>query len=415
MKVAIVGTGVSGLVAAYYLQHEHEITLFESESKLGGHVHTVPVVEADREIWVDTGFIVFNRHNYPGFTGLLEDLGVRSELTSMSFSVSAPDMEYRGSSLNTLFAQRRNLVNPRFYRMLRDLVRFYREANDDVKAGLGDTTMKEYLSERGYSEVFRDRHLLPMASALWSQGFAQTEEMPLRFFVSFFENHGMLSLRNRPEWRVVSGGSKVYVDQLSRGLKATLRLETPVRRVTRTPSGVSLETSGEGSETFDRVVFGCHSNQALNLLSDPTPQERSVLGAIRYSPSRVLLHRDTSLLPRRKRAWSSWNYRVSEASNQQATTTYYMNMLQNLSTDQDYCVTLNDGGQVDPSKILQEMEYWHPVFDRAALEAQDRVEEVSGVLNTHYCGAYWGYGFHEDGVQSGIRVVRELKESLVYA
>ncbi len=414
MKVAIVGAGISGLTVAWLLHRDHEITVFEAGDHPGGHAHTVDVDENGRRLAVDTGFVVFNTRNYPNFTRLLELLGVESVPSDMSFSVhhQASGTEYRGSSLNTLFAQRRNLVRPSFHRMVGDILRFYREAPALLRNGVPGPSLGEYVRSGGYSREFVERHLIPMTAAIWSAPPRAVEEAPARFFVEFFHNHGMLSLTDRPRWRVVKGGSRNYVEAMIAPFRDRLRLWSPVERILRLPGRVEVRTAGAGWERFDRVVLACHSDQALRMLGDPTPREREVLGAIPYRPNEVVLHTDERLLPGNRRARASWNYHVAPSSGGAATVTYDMNRLQGLAAGRRYCVSLNRTGEIDPARVLRRFVYDHPVFTPGAVAARTRNEELNGGLRTYYCGAYWGHGFHEDGVVSGLRVARHFGKGM---
>ena len=409
MRVAIVGSGVSGLVSAHLLGRRHEVVLFEADDRLGGHVHTWDVELDRRRYAVDTGFIVFNERNYPNFTKLLNQLHVPSQPTTMSFGFrcDATNMEYNGSTARQLFAQKRNVFRPRFYKMLADVVRFNRHAAHDVANGSATASVGEYLEQKRFSGIFRDQYLLPMASSLWSTPRAQALEMPAKFLVQFFDNHGMLSVEGRPEWRVVSGGSARYVEALVRAFTGTVRLQTPVRRVERRADGVMAN-----GEQFDEVVFACHSDQALAMLADATPDERTVLGALRYQSNEMLLHTDVSVLPRRQRAWGAWNYRVQSGDDAAATLTYNMNALQSIEAPVTFCATLNSAELIAPDKILGRAHYMHPVFSREGVAAQLRHKDVSGLDRTHYCGAYWGSGFHEDGVRSALAVAQSFGEAL---
>ncbi|HAZ60543.1 MAG TPA: FAD-dependent oxidoreductase [Gammaproteobacteria bacterium] len=411
MRIAIVGTGVAGLTVAHRLHRQHDITLFEAEPRPGGHVHTVSVDGPEGGRSVDTGFIVFNDWTYPNFCALLEELGVPSQTTSMSFSVRREDtgLEYNGTSLNALFAQRRNLVSPRFLSMVRGILRFNREGPRLLASDDDGTTLGDYLDSNRYGTAFREDYLLPMGSAIWSAPPARTAEMPARYFVEFFHNHGMLSVGRRPQWRVVEGGSARYVEALLRQFTGQLRLGCKVLRVSRLPNGVHLESVGVGAEIFDAVVFACHSDQALSLLSDPTLAEQEVLGAIRYQSNDVVLHTDEALLPRRRRAWAAWNYRRDGSdADAPVNVTYNMNILQGFADRTQYLVTLNDRSRVNPGKVITRLTYDHPCYDRPAIAAQWRWDDVNGVCRTWFCGAWWGWGFHEDGVVSGLRVARAL-------
>ncbi len=406
MRIAIVGTGVSGLVAAHELHRTHDLTLFEADDRIGGHVHTWLLEAGGRRWAVDSGFMVFNELTYPNFTRLLDELGVSSQPTTMSFSVrhDRAGLEYNGSSFNQLFVQRRNAFRPAFVRMLTEIVRFNRDAVAALRGAGPAETLGALLERGGYSDAFRDWYLVPMGSAIWSLPAARTLEMPAEFFVRFFENHGMLSVNDRPEWRVVRGGSQRYVEALTAPFRDRIRVRHPVRRVVRFDDGVEVD-----GERFDRVIFACHSDQALAILANPTPAERDVLGALPYQANDAVVHTDVSLLPRRRRAWGAWNYRVGDTPEAPVIVTYNMNMLQSIEAPQTFCVTLGGGDAVDPARVLGRARYDHPVMTSAGLAARSRRAEVSGPNRTHYCGAYWGYGFHEDGVVSGLAVAREIR------
>ena len=405
MRIAIVGTGVSGLVVAHRLHPRHEVTLFEAAEYVGGHVNTVSLTVdgVDRE--VDTGFIVYNERNYPHFTALLAELEVATQPTTMSFSVrsDAAKLEYNGSSINQVFAQRRNLLRPGFYRMLRDILRFNREAPEAARRSGAADTLGAYLEAAGFGPELTRDYLVPMGSALWSIPPAKVLEMPVEFFVNFFANHGMLTVDNRPEWRVVQGGSRRYVEALIAPFRDRIRLRTPVREVRRFADQVTVN-----GEAFDHVVLACHSDDALALLADPTPAEREILGTLPYQENDVVLHRDDAILPRRRGAWGSWNYRVLADPAAPAIVTYNMNMLQSLEGSPTFCVSLNAGDLIRPEAIYRRFRYRHPVYTTAGMAAQ-RKHHVISAGRTHYSGAYWGFGFHEDGVRSGLGVASALE------
>jgi len=408
MRIAIVGAGVSGLVCAHMLQRSHELVVFEAGERAGGHANTVRV-ETDTGVYaVDTGFVVFNDRNYPKFERLLGELGVATQPSQMSFGVSdGRDFEYNGASLGGLFACRRHALSPSFHRMIADLFRFNRDAGL-LLAGGSELSLREWLAERRYSHIFVERLIVPQASAVWSADPAQMWSFPARFLVEFFENHGMLGFRHRPRWRTIAGGSRSYVEALTRPLRERLRLSTPVTEVRRHPSHVTVSARGGERERFDAVVIATHSDQALALLGDPSERERQLLGAIPYHPNEAVLHTDRSLLPRRRRAWASWNYHLDAGAQGRCAVTYHMNRLQALRADRELCVTLNRTAAIDSERIIQTIRYAHPVYTPAGVAAQARHEEISGRNRTHYCGAYWGWGFHEDGVASAYRVVGEL-------
>ncbi|MHC8400814.1 NAD(P)/FAD-dependent oxidoreductase [Pseudomonas sp. MDT1-17] len=415
MKIAIIGSGISGLTCAYLLNRKHDVTVFEASDWIGGHTHTVDVEVKGERYAIDTGFIVFNDWTYPNFIRLLDQLGVASQPTEMSFSVQDPSSgtEYNGNNLNGLFAQRRNLLSPGFWGMLRDILRFNREVLRDLHEQriAADTTLGAYLRQNGYGPRFIEHYIVPMGSAIWSMSLGDMQRFPLQFFVRFCKNHGLLSATNRPQWRVVSGGSRSYVAPLSAGFVERIRLNCPVYRVVRDIAGVNLHSSA-GMERFDTVVFACHSDQALRLLAAPSQAEREILGALRYAENDVVLHSDTRLLPNRRLAWASWNYRLGGSAQQPAAVTYNMNILHGLQSDTTFCVSLNQTAAIDPSKILDRFRYAHPQYSHAGLIAQARWQELQGAQNSYYCGAYWANGFHEDGVVSALRVAAAFGEQL---
>lgn len=412
MKIAIIGSGIAGLVAARELHKRHDIVLFEAESRLGGHTATVDIRYDGIDYAIDTGFIVYNDRTYPNFIRLLDEIGVKSIPTEMSFSVHCDltGLEYAGSNLNTLFAQRRNLVSPPFYRLLADIVRFNREAPRDLEAGLitADTTLGEYLERNHYSNRFKTHYLIPMGAAIWSASTDAMLKFPLQFFVRFFKNHGLLQITDRPQWRVIEGGSRSYIEPLVRPFRGKIALKTPIKTLIREGNGVVVVTQKGGAERFDGVVLATHSDQALRLLEKPTQEEQAVLGAIPYQNNEVILHTDTHLLPRNRRAWASWNYHLDRLQQERAVLTYNMNTLQRLDSPHTFCVTLNDSAQIDPRKILGRFQYAHPVFTLEGIDAQERWQEINGVKRTWFCGAYWQNGFHEDGVVSALRVVEDI-------
>jgi predicted NAD/FAD-binding protein len=408
MRIAIIGGGVSGLVCAHMLYPEHELVLFEAGDRAGGHANTMRVETETGVYDLDTGFIVFNDRNYPSFERLLGELGVPTQASRMSFGVSdGVDFEYNGASPNGLFASRSNMVKPSFQRMIADLVRFNRDARDLLSCD-EDPSLCEWLARRRYSRAFVERLIIPQASAVWSADPAQMWSFPARFLFEFFDNHGMLGFRERPHWRTITGGSHNYVEALTRPWRERLRLSTPVTEVCRHPHHVTVSSRGHEPERFDAVVIATHSDHALALLGDPSELERELLGAIPYQRNEAVLHTDRSLLPRRRRAWASWNYHLDTGVAGRCTVTYHMNRLQSLSADREFCVTLNRTDLIDPRQIIRTMQYAHPVYTPAGVAAQSRHHEISGHNRTHYCGAYWGWGFHEDGVRSALRVVREL-------
>ena len=411
MRIAIVGAGVSGLVAAHLLHAaEHDVTLFEAGGYAGGHTNTVRV-ETDGGAWdVDTGFIVHNDRNYPAFRRLLARLGVATQPAEMSFGVSdaAGTFEYSGASPNGLYAQRRHLVTPWFQRMVADLVRFNREARALLRE-LGDDpahagpSLRAWLEERRYSQPFVERLIVPQAAAVWSADPRQLWSFPARFLMEFFDNHGMLGFRDRPRWHAIAGGSKRYVEAIAGPLGARVRLSTPVRVIARHAGHVEVAPLRGEPERFDHVVIAAHADQALRMLADPSDREHELLGAFPYQPNDVTLHTDRRLLPRRRRAWASWNYHLLDPDPGRPTVTYHMNRLQSLRADRELLVTLNRDGDVRPEHVLRRLRYDHPVFTARGVAAQRRWHELDGVNRTSYCGAYWGWGFHEDGVVGALR------------
>jgi len=417
MKIAVIGTGIAGNVAAWHLCREHDITVFEAGSHTGGHTHTHLIEDGDRQQAIDTGFIVFNDWTYPNFIALLDELGVHSQPSEMSFGVKCEQtgMEYKGHSLNTMFAQRRNLLRPSFHRMLRDILRFNREARGLLGAGKGSLTLGEYLRENRYSTAFSDYYIIPMGAAIWSAEPHRMLSFPAEYFVRFFANHGLLNIRNRPQWRVIRGGSKSYVDKLTEPFRQRIRLNTPVTGITRRATHVEVCSHGNQMEKFDRLFIACHSDQALAMLRDATPREREILGAIPYQRNEVVLHTDISLLPRSRLAWSSWNYHRLAGDNAGVAVTYNMNLLQGLQTRQTFLVTLNNSPAIDPDKIIRRLNYDHPVFTPGGIAAQQRQADINGTRHTYYCGAYWRYGFHEDGVVSALNALDHFREKDEYA
>ena len=410
MRIAIVGTGIAGNVAAYKLRKEHDITVYEASSYVGGHTNTVDVAEHDRTIAIDTGFIVFNDRTYPNFIGLLDEIGQESQASVMSFSVSSGDggLEYNGAGLNALFAQRRNILRLPFFRMIRDILRFNREAMAAAPLEDDGQTVGEYLLRHGYGREFMNDYLVPMAAAIWSSEPVAIKDMPLQFLVRFFDHHGLLQLKDRPVWRVIKGGSREYVKKLVAGHRDRIRLDSPVRRIIRHSTGVEIVTDRHGTEWYDAVFLACHSDQALTMLDKPTPVEREVLGAIHYQDNEAVLHTDESVLPKRRRAWAAWNYHIPKDPHRHVAVTYNMNMLQGLDCDEQYCVTLNNDRQIDPAKVIKRIQYQHPVFSRDAVVAQRRQEELNSE-RTYFCGAYWRNGFHEDGVVSALHAVAHFE------
>src|SRR5271166_2864499 len=408
MRLAIIGAGVSGLVCAHRLHSEHDVVVFEASDRAGGHANTLRVETEAGVYHLDTGFIVFNNRNYPNFERLLDELDVETQASPMSFGVSdGRDFEYNGASPNGLFASRGQMLRPSFHRMIADLVRFNRDARE-LLASEKDPSLREWLADGGYSRAFVERLIVPQAAAVWSADPAQMWSFPARFLVEFFDNHGMLGFRERPRWRTITGGSRRYVEALTRPWRDRLRLSAPVTGVARHSDHVTVTARGCEPERFDALVMATHSDQALAMLADPSERERELLGAIPYQRNEAALHTDRSLLPRRRRAWASWNYHLDAAVPGRCTVTYHMNRLQSLRAEREFCVTLNRTAAIDPDQIIRTMRYAHPVYTPAGMTAQSRHHEISAHNRTHYCGAYWGWGFHEDGVKSALRVAREI-------
>jgi predicted NAD/FAD-binding protein len=410
-RIAIVGSGIAGLSAAHVLHPTHEITVFEADRRVGGHSNTVAVHEAEQTLGIDTGFIVYNERNYPAFSAMLGRLGVATQPSEMSFSVSSlvSGLEYRTTSVNTLLARRSNLLRPSFVRMIADIPRFNRAARRLVESSDITTSLNDFLVEGRYSRPFVDDYLIPLGASIWSTDPQRFAEFPVAPLARFLYRHGLLSAGAKPQWRTVSGGSREYVSRLTRPWRDRIRMGCAVRRVERDDEGVVIHSGAHpDGERFDKVVLATHADVSLALLGNPTRAEVSLLSAFGYRSNRTTLHTDRTLLPRRRRAWASWNYRRVTADGQVPTLTYYANLLQTLHSATDYCVTLNADDAIEPAHIITSHDYAHPVFDSAALHAQRRRGEIDGHLNTHYAGAYWGYGFHEDAVQSALNTTELL-------
>lgn len=416
MKIAIIGSGISGLTAAYYLAPHHDITVHESASRIGGHTATVDVDNEGESIAIDTGFIVYNDWTYPKFIELMNEIGVSSKPTEMSFSVRCDDsgLEYGGNNLNTLFAQRSNLFKPYFLSMVQDILRFNREAIEDFDNGniSESITLGEYLSQNGYRPAFIDKYLLPMGCAIWSASTDNMNSFPLLFFVRFLKNHGLLSVNNRPQWRVIKGGSRSYLAPLTHSFKHSINLNADIQSVRRCDGSIEILFTGGNTAKYDHVIFSCHSDQALGLLRDASKAERNALTAIPYQGNEVVLHTDETLLPNRKLAWSSWNYWLRQNRQERAVLTYNMNILQGLSASKTYCVTLNATESIDATKIIARFNYSHPVFSLESINAARQIKHINGRNRTWFAGAYLGNGFHEDGVASGRAVAESLNQLL---
>jgi len=401
-RVAVVGSGIAGLACAYRLSRSHEVTVFERDARIGGHTHTVTTPDGVR---VDTGFIVHNRANYPNLVRLLEELGVATGPSDMSFACQGPDFTWCSRGLNGLFCQRRNAVSPAFWRFLGEVARFNAWGRRAAAGLPGAPTLDEALDRERFSAAFRHNYLYPMAGAVWSAPVEAMGAFPALTLLAFFRNHGMLGLTTQHPWRTIPGGTDGYLAPLTRPFRDRIHTGALLRSVTREPGGVRLKLDGDQALAFDEVVFACHGDQVLPLLADASALEREILGAFRYRPNPVWLHQDASVLPRRRRAWASWNTRPGAGG---LLLTYHMNRLQPLGAARDWFVSLHPEGHVDPSRVAARLDYEHPAYDAATVAAQARWDEISGRQHTHFCGAYWGYGFHEDGLNSGYRVAERL-------
>ena len=401
MKIAIVGGGISGLTTAYLLSREHEVILYESNDYIGGHTNTVTIEMNGSTVPVDTGFIVYNEQNYPNFSHILSDLNVSTQPTSMSFSVKLiePDLEYNGSSFKQLFGQKKNLLRPRFYQMLWDILRFNRQAPGLLESNSYDITLGEHAIECGFSQDFIHHYLVPMGAAIWSSSPSAILEMPAYFFIRFFKNHGMLNLNDRPQWRTITGGSCQYVNKMIASFAKNIRLGHKVSSVERLNDRVTVD-----GDSYDHVVFACHSDQAIEALSDPSVYEKDILSKISYQKNEIIMHTDTSIMPAREDLWAAWNYHSQGNDDSPVAMTYNMNILQDLDIKETICITLNSLNLINPDLILGRHIYSHPQFTTESMKAQERWMEISGGNRTHFCGAYWGNGFHEDGVNSALRI-----------
>jgi len=415
MKIAIIGSGISGLTAAYLLNRKHDVTIFEANDYIGGHTHTHKVNIDGKKYSVDTGFIVYNERTYPNFIKLLDLLNVERQLSTMGFSVKSisKDYEYAGESLNSLFAKRSNIFRFGFLRMLYEIYHFGKKADS---SGIGldaSVTLGDYLKKEKYSGEFINYFIIPMGAAIWSTPANKVLNMPAYFFIKFFYNHGMLETINRPNWWVIKNGSSEYIKKIIRGFENKINLSTPVKTVARKNEGIEIQLAKkEETLKFDSVIFATHSDQALEMLENPTDTEKDILSSIPYQKNEVLLHTDSSVLPRRKLSWASWNYQLDSDPALPVVLTYNMNILQSINCKETLCVTLNDHNSVDKTKILKKITYHHPLFNVKSIEAQKRKSEISGVNNTHYCGAYWRNGFHEDGVVSALDVCKDFGEQI---
>lgn len=409
MRIAVVGSGIAGLGSAWLLSRAHEVVLFEANGSLGGHTDTHEINLDGERLAVDSGFIVFNHEHYPLLSRLFATLKVDTQPTNMSFSVhdASSGIEYNAGSLRGLFCQPRNLVSPRFWRMLADLRRFYREAPLLLTDFVNTETLGEYLRRRGYSSTFRDNHLVPMASALWSSPSQRILDFPAVELIRFMANHCMLQINDRPCWRVVTGGSQRYIDAMRRSWNVDARLDCAVRSVRRHGDQVSI-LSMAGTENFDHVILACHADDSLRLLEEARPDERAILGGLGYQDNEVVLHTDARVLPRNRRAWAAWNAHVPADPDAPCTVSYWMNALQSIESSHALIVSLNRNSEIDPSKVLQRRHYRHPVQNRASAAARLRKSEIQGRSRTWFAGACWGFGFHEDGLRSAVEVASAL-------
>lgn len=418
MKIAIIGSGIAGNVAAYHLNKEHDITLFEQNSHIGGHTHTHSIDDANGKLSIDTGFIVLNDRSYPNFVKLLQELDVDIQRTEMSFSVKCEQssLEYNGNNLDTLFTQRSNMFSPIFYKMISDILRFNREATEFIKNTHSDKSLGDFLHNGNYSEIFINKYIVPMGAAIWSTKPEDMFNFPAIFFFKFFLNHGLLSVNDRPQWYVIKGGSNNYVKKLIRNFEDKIRTDCPVDKIVRHADHVEIHSQKHGQryniERFDYVFIASHSDQALNMLQQPSAQERDTLSAIQYQKNEAVLHTDKTLLPIRKKAWAAWNYHIPKDARSNVALTYNMNILQGIQSDSTYCVTLNYTDQIDQNKILKVIEYHHPIFTPESISAQDNHRLINGTGRTYYCGAYWRNGFHEDGVVSAINALSHFKQDI---
>ena len=414
-RIAIIGTGISGLTSAYLLSKQHEITVFEANDYVGGHTRTVPVTCASQTNYIDTGFIVCNDRNYPNFIKFMDKLGIKLQTSEMSFSVrdDARNLEYNGHNLNTLFAQRMNLIRPQFINFVRDILRFNKAGKAAIESeAVGEITLDEFVAEQDLGIMFRNNYLLPMVAAIWTCSLKQAGEFPLRFFLKFFLNHGLLDIKNRPQWYVLAGGSQAYIKPMTEPFHDKILLNTPVEKINRKGSSIDITYQGN-TERFDQVVVACHSNQALALIEKPTPEERSILGGIQYQDNEVILHSDCSFMPRKPLAWASWNFLVNDGNTSDPPlVTYCMNILQGIKTSSPFLVSLNASHKIAKKKILREFSYAHPVYSMNSMTAQSRRHEICGKDRIHFCGAYWYNGFHEDGVRSALDVCNRFGLSL---
>ena len=409
LKIAIVGTGISGLTSAYILNKRHDITIYEKNNYIGGHTHTHKIKDKNQSFNIDSGFIVYNENTYPNFIKLLDIINVKRQHTDMGFSVKSSklDFEYAGNSLNSIFSKKTNLFNLQFLKMIYDILKFNRLSNKEVDMDNHDLTLREYLKGNSFSQYFINNYIIPMGAAIWSTSPKLMLDMPAHFFIRFFKNHGLLQIRNRPQWWVIKNGSKQYVKELIKSFKDNIKLNARIESIKRLNNKIYINVNGI-EEIFDKVIIGTHSDQALQLLEKPTNEEKNILNKIKYQKNIALIHTDDTILPKRKLAWSSWNYLINENKNDLVTLTYNMNILQRLKSDTTYCVTINNTEDLNKSKVIKKITYHHPLFTVNSIRAQIDKDNICGKNNTYYCGAYWGYGFHEDGVKSALDVCKKF-------
>ena len=414
MKIAVIGTGIAGNVAAHELSREHEVTVYEASDYVGGHTNTHDISIDGRDYTIDTGFIVFNYRTYPEFTRLLNNMNVEVQPTNMSFSVKHEGigLEYNGNTLNSMFAQRSNIFRPSFLRMIKDILRFNREAVKSLDHEDAELPLGEYLRKHNYCDEFKHHYIIPMGAAIWSTEASRMQSFPARFFIRFFHNHGLLSVNDRPIWHVIKGGSREYLKPLIRPFASRIRIGTPVQKIKRYPGHVEIFTDSYGKEHYDAVFVATHSNTALDIIDHPTSAEKQVLGAIPYQTNEAVLHTDISLLPQRRLAWAAWNYHILKENRDRVALTYNMNILQGIESPVTFNVTLNNSDAIDPSKIIKRVQYEHPVFTPDSVTAQQCHDKINGTGLTWYCGAYWRNGFHEDGVASALDAVKHFKETI---
>ena len=409
LKIAIVGTGISGLTSAYILNKRHDITIYEKNNYIGGHTHTHKIKDKNQFFNIDSGFIVYNENTYPNFIKLLDIINIKRQHTDMGFSVKSSklDFEYAGNSLNSIFSKKTNLFNLKFLKMIYDILKFNRLSNKEVVMDNHDLTLREYLKSNSFSQYFINNYIIPMGAAIWSTSPKLMLDMPAHFFIRFFKNHGLLQITNRPQWWVIKNGSKQYVKELIKSFKDNIKLNARIESIKRLNNKIYINVNGI-EEIFDKVIIGTHSDQALQLLEKPTNEEKNILNKIKYQKNIALIHTDDTILPKRKLAWSSWNYLINENKNDLVTLTYNMNILQRLKSDTTYCVTINNTEDLNKSKVIKKITYHHPLFTVNSVKAQTDKDNICGKNNTYYCGAYWGYGFHEDGVRSALDVCKKF-------